>query len=374
MSDGTSRHLAVSRRAQVLEALHAHGTVRVSDLAVELGVTPVTVRRDITQLVEEGLALRVHGGATLNRPGAPADPAPEAPAGAPAAPVGPVLTTTGTIGMLVPSLDYYWPGVARGAEERAAACGLRLRLRGSSYETEDERPQLERLMRGGADALLVAPALDSPHAADVLAWLGEVDVPVVLVERTARAGSTHAAMESVVTDHALGAEIAVQHLVALGHRRLGIALSAQSPHAAELRAGWSRALAARGLDPAVDRDIPDRRAPDWQQHVEDVVEAALRTGTTALLVHSDPEAMGVVQHCEDHGISVPDALSVVAYDDEVAGLFSPALTAVRPPRAWVGRAAVDLVVARLADPARPVHRVVVSPSLVIRDSTAASPA
>ncbi|MBU5423436.1 substrate-binding domain-containing protein [Cellulomonas hominis] len=369
MSDGTSRHLAVSRRAQVLEALHAHGTVRVSDLAAELGVTTVTVRRDITQLVDEGLALRVHGGATLNPA---ADPAPGAPV-PPAAPAGPAPGSTGTIGMLVPSLDYYWPGVARGAEERAAAGGLRLRLRGSSYEIEDERPQLERLMRGGADALLVAPSLDSPHTEDVLAWLGDVDVPVVLVERTARTGSTHAAMESVVTDHALGAETAVRHLTALGHRRIGIALSAQSPHTPELRAGWSRALAACGLDPdgAVDLDIPDRRAADWQQHVEAVVEAALRTGTTALLVHSDPEAMGVVQHCEERGVPVPDALSVVAYDDEVAGLFSPALTAVRPPRAWVGRAAVDLAVARLADPARPVHRVVVSPSLVLRDSTAA---
>jgi DNA-binding LacI/PurR family transcriptional regulator len=80
--------------------------------------------------------------------------------------------------------------------------------------------------------------------------------------------------------------------------------------------------------------------------------------------------MAIVQHCEDRGVPVPGALAVIAYDDEVAGLFSPALTAVRPPRAWIGRAAVDLVVARLADPARPVHRVVVSPELVVRDSTA----
>jgi len=365
----------VSRRAQVLEALHAHGTVRVSDLAVELGVTPVTVRRDITQLVGEGLALRVHGGATLNRPGAPADPAPEAPAGAPAPPGAPVATATGTIGMLVPSLDYYWPGVARGAEERAAAHGLRLRLRGSSYETEDERPQLERLLRGGADALLVAPSLDSPHAGDVLAWVGDLDLPVVLVERSARARDGHGALESVVTDHGLGAETAVQHLAALGHRRIGVALSSHSPHTPDLRAGWARAVAELGLaTDAVDVDLPDRRAADWQVSVEDVVASALSSGTTALLVHSDPEAMGIVQHCEERGVPVPGALSVVAYDDEVAGLFSPALTAVRPPRAFVGRAAVDLAVARLADPGRPTHRVVVSPSLVVRDSTAAPPA
>jgi DNA-binding LacI/PurR family transcriptional regulator len=362
VTDGTTRHLAVSRRAQVLDALHRLGTVRVSDLATELDVTPVTVRRDIAQLVAEGLAQRVHGGATLagTEPAVEAHPVPDAPGG--------------TLGMLVPSLDYYWPGVARGAEERAAASGLRVRLRGSSYDTEDERPQLERLLRAGdgAAALLVAPALDSPHAGDVLDWLAGLDLPVVLVERTARAGDGHAALESVVTDHALGAEAAVRHLADLGHRRVGIALSSHSPHTPDLRAGWARAVAACGLDAsdAVDVDLPDRRSPDWQDRMEEVVDAALRTGTTALVVHSDPEAMAVVQHCEDRGVPVPGALSVVAYDDEVAGLFSPALTAVRPPRAWVGRAAVDLAVARLADPDRPVHRVVVSPSLVVRDSTA----
>lgn len=388
MTDGTSRHLGASRRAQVLGALQRQGTVRVSDLAAELDVTPVTVRRDIARLVSEGLARRVHGGATIV--GAAAAPGgTEGPAAAGAAPAAARATGTagagraatgalgGTVGMLVPSLDYYWPEVARGAEEQAAEAGLRVRLRGSSYDSEDERPQLERLLGAGdgAVALLVAPALDSPHAGDVLDWLGDLDLPVVLVERAARARDGHGALESVVTDHGLGAETAVQHLAALGHRRIGVALSSHSPHTADLRSGWARAVAELGLAAdAVDVDLPDRRAADWQDSVEDVVDSALRSGTTALLVHSDPEAMGIVQHCEERGVPVPGALSVVAYDDEVAGLFSPALTAVRPPRAFVGRAAVDLAVARLADPGRPVHRVVVSPSLVVRDSTAAPPA
>jgi DNA-binding LacI/PurR family transcriptional regulator len=366
VADGATRHLAVSRRAQVLDALHARGTVRVSELAAELDVTPVTVRRDITRLVDEGLARRVHGGATLARPDDPAEPV--------AAATTPAAGEHGSIGMLVPSLDYYWPGVARGAEERAAAAGLRIRLRGSSYDSEDERPQLERLLGGdhGTSALLVAPALDSPHAEDVLDWLTGLDIPVVVLERGAHAHGPLVTLESVVSDHALGAELAVRHLAELGHRRVGLALSSHSPHGSLLRTGWQRAVADCGLEGTVDLEIPDRRDPAWQARVEDVVEAALRTGTTGLLVHSDPEAMGVVQHCEDRGIPVPGALSVVAYDDEVAGLFSPALTAVRPPRAWVGRAAVDLVLARWAEPGRPVHRVVVNPSLVVRDSTAAA--
>lgn len=77
-----------------------------------------------------------------------------------------------------------------------------------------------------------------------------------------------------------------------------------------------------------------------------------------------------MQRCEARGLSVPGGLSVAAYDDEVAGLFSPALTAVWPPRQSIGRAAVQLLAARLAEPERPTHRVVISPSLRIRDSCA----
>jgi DNA-binding LacI/PurR family transcriptional regulator len=70
---------------------------------------------------------------------------------------------------------------------------------------------------------------------------------------------------------------------------------------------------------------------------------------------------------------VPAELSIVAYDDEVASLFSPALSAVRPPRRSIGRAAVDLLTARLADPGRPTHRVVISPTLHVRQSSSAPP-
>lgn len=70
------------------------------------------------------------------------------------------------------------------------------------------------------------------------------------------------------------------------------------------------------------------------------------------------------------GIQIPQDLSVISYDDEVAALASPPLTALRPPRQEVGRTAVAVLLDRLDDPGRPAHRIAVSPTLVIRDSTA----
>jgi DNA-binding LacI/PurR family transcriptional regulator len=358
--------LQVARRAQLLEALHRDGALRVSELSNALGAAAVTIRRDIAQLAAEGLVRRVHGGVALISPeDAPGE---EVPAG------GGEPAAGRTLGMLVPSLDYYWPDVARGAEEAARELDLRIVLRGSSYESEDDRPQLTRLVqRIGVDGLVIAPRMDVPSAAETLEWLAGTGIPVVLLERTATVGPHHEVLESVVSDHALGAAMAVRHLVSLGHRSVGVVLDRQSPTRPHVRRGWLTAVTECGLDPTatVDTVIPRDRSGDRDAAFDEVLDRCLATGTTALLVHADAEAIALVQHCEERHLAVPGDLSVVAYDDEVAGLFSPALTAVRPPRRSIGAAAVRLVAERLADPDRPAHRVVISPSLRVRGSTGA---
>jgi len=393
VSSGTDHRatLPAERRAHVLDTLRRDGVVRVAELTARLGVTPVTVRRDIIQLEAEGLLRRVHGGAVaVGTPGtASAAPSGDEPDPTPAhgSTVGTTGSTAraehadrpddaGTIGVLVPSLDYYWPSVVRGMEYAARRHGLRIVLRGSSYDTTDELPALERLAESvAADALIVAPRIDGEHGPRVARWLVDSGLPHVLVEREAALSPHREALESVVSDHALGALMAVHHLADLGHRRVGLVLSRQSPTSRKVAAGWQAACSELGLtsDEHFERLAPDRRTTEFPTVVDEVVATAISSGTTALLVHSDPEASAVAQRAVDHGLSVPGDLSIIAYDDEVAELFSPAMTAVRPPRDWVGRAAVDLVAQRLEDPERPVHRVAISPRLMIRESTGPAP-
>ena len=363
--------LPVTRRAQLLDALQRQGTVRVSELTDVLGVTPITIRRDIAQLAREGLVQRVHGGATLLRPDE--DDGADAISGATAAAGAPEPLELRTVGIFVPSLDYYWPEVVRGAEEEARIHGLRIVLRGSSYESDDDRAQLGRLIeQAGVDALVIAPHMSAPTAAATMDWLASTGIPLVLVERTASVGPHHAAVESVVSDHALGAALAVRHLASLGHLKVGLVISGQSPTSPHVRRGWLEAVDECGFaaDSTVDALVPSPRSPEWEPALDAVLDDCLASRTTALLVHADAEAMAIVQRCEARGISVPGDLSVVAYDDEVAGLFSPALTAVRPPRQSIGRAAVQLLAARLAEPERPTHRIMISPSLRVRESSA----
>lgn len=354
--------LAAARRSHILGVLARDGVVRNSQLIDDLGVTPVTLRRDLAQLEREGLLARVHGGAV------PAE--------------GVVAThdvregepgSRGSIAVLVPSLSFYWPTVVRGIETEAQRRGFRVLLRGASYELQDERPVLERLVRTeGVRGLLFAPNIDSPHGADVVAWLSARDLPVVLVERDAVRPDTHEPLESATTDHALGGVLAAHHLAELGHRRVGLVVSRLSPTSRKIAAGWERACEELRLDRSehFERFVPDHRSPEFPEVVNAIIDTVVESGTTALLVHSDPEAITVVEYALARGLSVPGDLSVIAYDDQVAQLFNPALTAVSPPRDAVGEAAVELLIQRLADPARPAQRVVVSPRLNVRESTA----
>ncbi|KAA9089646.1 substrate-binding domain-containing protein [Microbacterium radiodurans] len=364
MTEPAAAPLAAERRAHILAAMEREGAVRISQLTDELGAATVTLRRDLALMEQEGLLQRVHGGAIppggQNRRAAAAPATPE--------------TDAGAIAVLVPSLNYYWPGVVRGMETAARRHGLTVQLRGASYELQDERPVLERLVSAGnVRGLIVAPNTETPHAQDVVQWLADCGTPSVLVERDAIVQPEGVPAEAVTTDHALGAVLAARHLASLGHRKVGLVLSRNSPTSRKIAAGWLAACDELGLTPAehIETTLPDRGSPEFSAAVDATLDRALGTGVTALLVHSDPEAMAFVDLALNRGISVPGDLSIVAYDDEVAELFTPALTAIAPPRVSVGETAVDLLVSRLADPERPTRRVTLNPRLVVRGSTAA---
>jgi DNA-binding LacI/PurR family transcriptional regulator len=349
----------VQRQERLMEELRRHGAVRVRDLAPLLGVSELTVRRDLAALAERNLLTKVHGGATLpTRLGPPQ----RRPAMAP---------TRFTIGMVVPSLDYYWPPIVTGARAAAGALGVHIQLRGSSYDPDEDRRQIGRLVDAGqVQGLLLAPSF--AENAELVDWIADLPVPTVLVERQPpRWTVTRRHLESVRSDHALGLEMAVRHLHEHGHRRIGLVLSRGSPTSAHLAAGWDPVCADLGL-PAdlVVRESVALDAPGHRAIIQSIVDRCRASGTTALIVHSDPDAMSVAQFCHEHGIDVPDALALVSYDDEVAHLAEPALTAVRPPKSHVGRVAVELMVSRLIEGnRRPAQRVLVTPELMIRGSS-----
>ncbi|PPF45529.1 hypothetical protein C5B85_08165 [Pseudoclavibacter sp. AY1F1] len=355
----------LTRRERILGELRRAGSVRVAALARQLEVSELTIRRDITNLSDRGLLTRVHGGATLRSRLDTSVPT----VAARATPI------RFRVGMVTPSLSYYWPQVIVGARAAATDLGVQLVLRGASYSVDDQRRQISSLVEsGGLHGIIAAPETSGPDGWALLHWLESLPVPVVLAERHASSVASLTGLEWVTTDHAFGGSLAAEHLSALGHRLVGILTSAGSPTSAQLRQGWTSAVRELGLETAVDVDA-NLDAMDGQAREEliaRVLADCRRASVTALLIHSDPQAVLLQQYARDHGWSIPDDLAVIAYDDEVAQNAEPPITALRPPKQHIGRLAVETMASRLEEgPSRPVQRTRILPVLYARRSTAA---
>ena len=355
---GEPSPLATERREFLLAELHRTGAVRGSVVAKMLGVSELTIRRDIAELARTGRAVSVHGGATL-----PADA--ELPSGG---------HEGRTLGMVVPSLEYYWPDVIVGARSAAEDASARIVLRGSSYDGGvGDRHQLTALLRGGrVDGLLVAPAAGTRLGARILPWLEQLPVPVVLMERQVPIAAGSHRLGWVTTDHALGADLAVRHLARQGHRRVAVMVGRESPTSVHVVRGWRDACASLHLDVDGREDVivADPPSPDGRRDVRGALARVLARGATAVLVHSDLDAIAVLEACRAIGVRVPRDLALVAYDDEVAASASPALTAVRPPREEIGRRSVEMLLERIEHGAdRSVQRLQLVPTLIVRESS-----
>lgn len=355
------RESGADRRQRVLAVVEARGEVRVTELAGELEVSVITARRDVEDLARAGRLRRGHGVARSLVPLRAASPA-RAPGG-------------GVVALVVPERHAYLNEVVHGARAAFEEAGTRIVLHPAPQVAGAEQPIVERVLAGeDVRGLLIAPRWRTVAAEEADdRWLAGVGVPVVLMERRPRPGSALHARDSVCTDHWYGVHLAVRHLVALGHRRLVLAARDDSPTARALRAAFAEACAARpevedhavvlsapgaGADPAAGAEGPS---------LPEVVRSRAATG---LLLHGDVDALMLVQQLAEAGLSVPRDCSVVAYDDVVAALGNPPLTAVAPAKAEVGRLAARLVIERLGADAGPPRRVTVLPELKVRGSTA----
>ncbi len=350
--------LVSQRQDLLLRELRASGAVRVRDLAARFGVSAGTIRRDLNELAVTGALIKVRGGALL--PGAPAVGAEVA--GTSAAPAAPLL------GLLVPSATYYFAQVIAGVRTVAARRGARVVIGISDPARPRDLEQIDELRASGAAGLLVASAGGGRVAPALLDGLRAAGVPFVLLER--RPEDAYEPCDFVVSDHRQGAVAAVRHLHRLGHDRVALYCHG-SPTAHLIREGHADAVRLLGLDPSAPvRD--GRRHPagsaEAAHQYDEFVERCLAGGTRAALVHSDRDAIVLLQRLRARGLRVPEDMALIAYDDEMAALAEVPLTAVAPPKRQIGEYAAGLLLDHLDQRPRSIHNVVMQPRLVVRQS------
>ena len=352
--------LAAERRERILTAAHRDGAVRVADLAAELRASGVTIRRDLELLSEQGLLEKVRGGAMLRTPSATAAEAGRDP------------HDQAVLGVLIPSA-YYFRHIVAGARRVAARRGDTVRLVTSGYDPQVEQRLVSELVESGATGLLLAPSFVDGESAPP-DYLEHPAVPTVLIEREPPPTEL-ATLSTVRSAHERGVAAALAHVQSLGHRRIALISRVFSQTGSFVQRGYRQAAASLDLD----RDVPVITGTDaatvrpglMPEGPAVVFDQLMKTGVTAVLCHGDEDALALSQYAQANNRAVPGDLSIVSYNDEVAALGDPPLTAVAPPKDRIGTVAAEMLFNLLESEAdqTPIH-VQIDPQLIIRSSTA----
>lgn len=182
---------------------------------------------------------------------------------------------------------------------------------------------------------------------------------------------SHEPFSSIRIDDRAGGRMAAEHFLEKGHRRCAFVGDADLPdyaiHTSDWRlAGYREALAAAGMA------LPDAYvalAPHSRENARRSGHRLLDLPArpTAIFVASDNQAVGVLKAARERGLSIPEDLAVMGFDDiDITDYIG--LTTVRQPLEESGRVAADLLLARLADPARPPQRIRLPLTLVRRET------
>ncbi|MTD16894.1 LacI family DNA-binding transcriptional regulator [Nakamurella sp. YIM 132087] len=268
---------------------------------------------------------------------------------------------TSTLGVFLLDLhNELFADVHDGIREVAGPAGRELLLTVGSIGGNLDRPALDLLVRARVDVVIAAGLLLSD---DELAPYRRSLKLVSVMREVPEA-------DNVLSDNVLGAGLAIDHLLGLGHRRIVHLASPRSDGYGGRREGYMRAMKQAGAKPRV--VVSDYSRTEAAKAIAPVLDGA--APPTAIFAHNDQTALGVLDALHLRNLRVPEDVSVVGYDNTSASRPPGiALTTVDVHAGRLGRLAAEAAIARAADPAADPHEVRTTPSLVVRGTTAAPP-
>jgi LacI family transcriptional regulator len=278
---------------------------------------------------------------------------------------GLLSSRTGILGLIVPDLvNPFFTLVVRGAETVARRAGYRVLLCNSEADLALELQYVDDMVSHRIEGLLIAPVGDRSRAN--LLSLARRAFPLVLIDRSV----DRLDCDLVQADSAAGAREMVEHLIAVGHRRIAFIKGSDDMSTSRDRLqGYQHALDAAAIDfrpelvfvTTVDR-IGGYRAMQQVLRIE--------PRPTAVFAVNNMTALGAVQALREQGLAVPDDMALVCFDDvEHLAVLSPFLTVMDQPAEPLGTIAAQLLLERLGGQAGDRPRVVsMKPNLIVRQS------
>lgn len=272
------------------------------------------------------------------------------------------------LGVIVRDItDPFFAGAIEAVSSEAAERGYNVVL-GHAHGRADEAIVLRSVLETRhVDAiLLLGDMTDQPR---LIEDLRDCQVPVVSLWQ----GSALHGLRMVNVDNAAGIRQVLDHLLGLGHRRIAFVSGRPLGDIEERRAAYEARLSEAGLE------IPDgfvQQAPNEPEGGEAALHRLLQLPTrpTAVVCSTDQLAIGVLHGAASRGLRVPSDLSVTGFDDLPLSAFTvPALTTVHMPVREMAALAVEIAIGASSDESNGAQEAVLTPSLVVRDSTGPVP-
>jgi LacI family transcriptional regulator len=328
--------------------------VTIHDVAKRAGVAPITVSRVINDrgYVSEGTRRRVES-AVAELGYVPSGPARSL-----------RLKRTNSIALVLTDItNPFFTTVARGVEDVASEAGFTVTYCNTDEDESKEHKNIDLLLQHQVDGILLVPALSK---AEVVSYIQRYKTPVVVLDRHVPG----AKVDIVRCDSEHGAFQLVSYLIKLGHRQISILTGPEGTSTADDRlAGYERAMLEAGLE-VVGKKIfrGGFTQASGQQMARQAM--ALESRPTAIFAANNFIAIGAMKALQGLGLSVPEDVALVGFDDlpEALVMF-PFLTVAAQPAYQMAREATRLLLARIAGETPEHHQEIILPTeLIIRQS------
>jgi DNA-binding LacI/PurR family transcriptional regulator len=277
---------------------------------------------------------------------------------------GLVQRRTHTIGVLLSDLhNPFFAEAVDGIKDRLRTFGYGTLLGTGNRDPEREVEAIRTLLERQTDGIvLLSPRISTDHLNEVAS-----STPTVLVGRRARA------LDCVVNDDFAGAAMAVEHLAGLGHSRIAHVSGGKGAGATDRLRGYERTMSRLGLGRHVLVAPGEYNEEGGYSGTRRLL--AEKERPTAVFAANDLAALGALTAFEEAGLSVPEDVSIVGYDNTyLAALGSISLTSIDQPRHEMGILAARLLLERIESGRAEPRLEVLKPRLVSRSTSAPPPA
>lgn len=262
---------------------------------------------------------------------------------------------TGAIGFVVPDMtNPFFPSLAQSVVQRARQNGYSVFVTDSEGDPDQEIEVIRQLIGRGVDGIVWFPVNDENRLAKINA-----DLPIIVIDRTI------SGFECVQADYADGGRLAAEHLLALGHQKIGVVAGPL-----DVKSMRDRCQSAEDIIKTKGQlafSVENAFATELEKSVAD---ALISKKATAVFCGSDLIAIGVLRFARSAGLAVPGDLSIVGFDDiPWAEYCTPTLTTVEMPVDEMAAEAVDALLRKIDGESDSNRRVVFNVNLIVRESS-----